>query len=42
MYCGNEADIWLFYNTSGFQSQTLASKFGALVVYGEHRFFGES
>ena len=41
-YCGNEADIFMFYNSSGFQSETLAQKFGGIVVYAEHRYFGES
>lgn len=42
LYCGNEADIWMFYNTSGFQSETLAKEHQAYVIYAEHRFFGES
>ena len=41
-YTGNEANIELFFNTSGFQSYTLAKRYGALVVYAEHRYFGES
>ena len=41
-YCGNEANIFTFYNTSGFQSETLAQKFNGIVIYAEHRYFGES
>lgn len=41
-YCGNEGDIWGFYENSGFMTTTLAEKWGALVVFGEHRYFGES
>ena len=32
----------MFYNNSGFQSETLASDHKALVIYAEHRFFGQS
>lgn len=32
----------MFYNTSGFQSETLAKRLNGLVVYAEHRYFGES
>ena len=42
MYTGNEANIELFYNTSGFMSYTLAKNLSALVVYAEHRYFGKS
>ena len=31
-----------WYNTTGFMSDTLAKKYGALVVVGEHRYFGKS
>lgn len=41
-YAGNEGDIWSFYNNSGFMTQNLAQTYKALVVFGEHRFFGES
>ena len=41
-YAGNEGDIYSFYHNSGFITEHLARKFGALVVFGEHRFFGES
>ena len=41
-YAGNEGDITGFYNNSGFMTTTLAEKFGGLVVFGEHRYFGKS
>ena len=42
LYTGGEADLYHFYNATGFQSQTIASKMGGLVVFAEHRYFGES
>ena len=41
-YPGNEGDIWTFFDNSGFMSTTLAKQFGALTVWAEHRYFGES
>ena len=41
-YAGNEGSVWDFYENSGFMTTTLAKKWGALVVFGEHRYFGES
>lgn len=41
-YTGNEADIYEFYSMSGFMTDTLAKKLGALVVFCEHRYYGTS
>ena len=41
-YAGNEGDIWTFFDNSGFMSTTLAEKFGAMTIWGEHRYFGKS
>jgi hypothetical protein len=41
-YTGNEGDIYSFYNNTGFWTYDLAKELNALVVFGEHRYFGES
>lgn len=41
-YCGNEADVTLFYENSGFLTHHLASEYNALILFAEHRYFGES
>ncbi|KAL1512952.1 hypothetical protein ABEB36_002450 [Hypothenemus hampei] len=40
-YCGNEADILTFYENTGFLID-IAPTFNALVVFAEHRYYGES
>jgi len=41
-YAGNEAAVEVWANFTGYQSFALAKKYGGLVVYLEHRYFGES
>ena len=41
-FAGAETNIWTYYNQTGFVSHVLPKEFNALVVYGEHRYFGES
>jgi lysosomal Pro-X carboxypeptidase len=40
-YTGNEGDIVMFYNNTGFMFD-IAPKFHALVVFAEHRYYGET
>lgn len=41
-YAGNEGNIESFYNNSGFLTKTLAERLNATVLFGEHRYYGES
>lgn len=41
-YAGNEGNIENFYDNTGFMWGTVAPATQGLVVFGEHRFFGES
>jgi hypothetical protein len=41
-YAGNEGDINGFWKNSGFLTDTLAPQYQALIIFGEHRYFGES
>ena len=40
-YCGNEASVELYVNATGLMWENAAA-FGALLVFGEHRYYGES
>ncbi|CDW73474.1 lysosomal pro-x carboxypeptidase [Stylonychia lemnae] len=41
-YAGGYNDIWQYYNKSGFITQVLAKELKALILFGEHRYFGKS
>ncbi|KAL6073285.1 Dipeptidyl peptidase 7 [Balamuthia mandrillaris] len=41
-YTGNESPVTDYYDASGLFTQVLAPRFGALLVFAEHRYFGES
>ena len=42
VYTGNEGPIQQFYQNSGFLNNHLPSLFDSLVVYIEHRYFGDT
>ena len=41
-YTGSENDIWTSYHQSGWMAGPLARNLSALVVFAEHRFYGQS
>ncbi|KRX08961.1 hypothetical protein PPERSA_08164 [Pseudocohnilembus persalinus] len=41
-YCGNEGPVEMFYENAGFLNTDLAKEFNALIVYMEHRYYGDS
>ena len=41
-YCGNEGDVEKYYANSGFMTDTLATSMKALILFGEHRYYGKS
>jgi len=41
-YTGNEGAIEMFWDNTGFVTEYLGPKYGALVVFAEHRYYGET
>lgn len=41
-YCGNEDDVDVYYANTGYITDTLPASMKALVVFGEHRYYGKS
>lgn len=39
-YAGGYTEIWSYYKKSGFVTTELAKELRALVIFGEHRYFG--
>jgi len=42
MYCGNEGPIEVFYRNTGWYNDVVSKELKGLLVYPEHRYFGES
>tara|TARA_B110000305_G_C18985868_1_gene423805 strand:+ start:70 stop:465 length:396 start_codon:yes stop_codon:yes gene_type:complete len=43
LFCtGSQGNVWKYYRNSGFMTETVAKNLSALVVFAEHRYFGES
>ena len=42
LYTGNEGPITAFWSSNGFMQDVLAPKFGALILFPEERYYGES
>jgi lysosomal Pro-X carboxypeptidase len=42
MYCGNEGPIEMFYKNTGWYNDYVAKDLEGLLLYPEHRYFGES
>ena len=41
-WAGSELPIDVFYNSSGFVTDILAKELGCVVLFAEHRYYGES
>lgn len=41
-YTGNESPVTDYWSNSGFMTDVLAKEHGALIVFAEHRYFGQS
>jgi lysosomal Pro-X carboxypeptidase len=42
LYCGNEGPVEMFYENTGFYNDLVKKEMSGLLVYLEHRYFGES
>jgi lysosomal Pro-X carboxypeptidase len=41
-YCGNEGNVTTFWDNSGFMTKNLSVNMSAVLLFGEHRYYGES